>query len=173
MVGVGMMGVMSSRDASAVPPARTWLTLVPFLVAVAAVAGLGGLAAAGSQSTYRALELPPYAPPSWLFGPVWSVLYLMIGVAGWLLWRHGGWDRVMWLWAVQLVLNLAWTPLFFGSGRRREALAVTALLDGAVLAEIHALKQRGDGASAALLLPYLAWNGYATALTPAVSDPPA
>ena len=77
-----MMVTMSSRDASVVPPARAWLTLVPFLVAVAVAAGVGGLAAAGSQATYRALELPPYAPPSWLFGPVWTVLYLMIGVAG-------------------------------------------------------------------------------------------
>ena len=106
---------MTARDASVVPPARTWVTLVPFLLAVAVVAGVGGLAAAGSQATYRDLELPPYAPPSWLFGPVWSVLYLLIGVAGWLLWRAGGWDRVLWLWTVQLVLNLLWTPLFFAA----------------------------------------------------------
>lgn len=61
---------------------RTWLTLLPFLVAVAAVAVVGGLAAGSAGSTYRALDLPPFAPPSWLFGPVWSVLYVMIGVAG-------------------------------------------------------------------------------------------
>ena len=163
MVGVGMMGVMSSRDASAVPPARTWLTLVPFLVAVAAVAGLGGLAAAGSQSTYRALELPPYAPPSWLFGPVWSVLYLMIGVAGWLLWRHGGWDRVMWLWAVQLVLNLAWTPLFFAAGLYTVALVEIVVLAVAV-AVLVAWSWNRSRAAAGLLVPYLGWVCFATAL---------
>ncbi|WP_242494856.1 TspO/MBR family protein [Nocardioides zhouii] len=106
---------MTSRDLVVEPATRPWWTLVPFIVAVAAVAGVGGLAAAGSQATYRALELPAYAPPSWLFGPVWSVLYVMIGVAGWLLWRAGGWDRVMWLWVAQLLLNLAWTPLFFAA----------------------------------------------------------
>ena len=114
------------------PPPRAWVTLVPFLVAVGVVAGLGGLAAAGSQSTYRALELPPYAPPSWLFGPVWSLLYVMIGVAGWLLWRAGGWDRVMWLWVVQLVLNLGWTPLFFAADMYVVALVEIVLLAGAV-----------------------------------------
>ena len=62
------------------PPARQWWTLLPFLVAVTAVAGLGGLAAAGSQATYRALDLPPFAPPSWLFGPVWSSLYALLAI---------------------------------------------------------------------------------------------
>ena len=69
------------------PRPRTWLTLLPFLLAVAVVAVVGGLAAGSAGSTYRDLELPPFAPPSWLFGPVWTVLYVMIGVAGWLLWR--------------------------------------------------------------------------------------
>ena len=123
---------MSSREISVEHSARPWWTLVPFLVAVAAVAGVGGLAAAGSQATYGALELPPYAPPSWLFGPVWSVLYVMIGVAGWLLWRAGGWDRVMWLWVAQLLLNLAWTPLFFAADLYTVALVEILALGASV-----------------------------------------
>ena len=154
---------MTSRDVSDVPPVRQWWTVLPFLVAVTAVAGLGGLAAAGSQATYRALELPPYAPPSWLFGPVWSVLYLMIGVAGWLLWRDRGWDRSLWLWTVQLLLNLAWTPLFFAADLYTVALAEIVVLAVAVTVLI-AWAWRGTRTAAWLLVPYLGWVCFATAL---------
>ena len=154
---------MTARDVPLTSP-RPWWTLLPFLLAVAAVAGVGGLAAAGSQSTYRALDLPPYAPPSWLFGPVWSVLYVMIGVAGWLLWRAGGWDRVMWLWVVQLALNLAWTPLFFAADLYTVALVEILFLAGAV-ALLIAWSWRRSRAAAWLLVPYFAWVCFATALT--------
>ena len=154
---------MSSRDASVVPPTRTWLTLVPFLLAVAVAAGVGGLAAAGSQATYRALELPPYAPPSWLFGPAWTVLYVMIGVAGWLLWRAGGWDRVMWLWVVQLVLNLLWTPLFFAADLYTVALVEIVVL-AASIALLVVWSWHRSRVAAWLLVPYLGWVCFATAL---------
>ena len=81
------------------------------------VAGLGGLAAAGARDTYDALDLPPFAPPGWLFGPVWSVLYVLIAVAGWLVWREVGLDRSIAVYAVQLVLNALWTPIFFAGDR--------------------------------------------------------
>lgn len=146
------------------PPGRQWWTLVPFLLAVVVVAGVGALAATGSQATYRALDLPPYAPPSWLFGPVWSVLYLMIGVSGWLLWRAGGWDRVMWLWTVQLLLNLAWTPLFFAADLYTVALVEILVLAVAVVLLV-AWSWRRSRVAAWLLVPYLAWVCFATALT--------
>ncbi len=158
-----MMEAMSSRDASVVPPARDWWTVVPFLLAVAVVAGVGGLAAAGSQATYRALELPPYAPPSWLFGPAWTVLYVMIGVAGWLLWRAGGWDRVMWLWVGQLVLNLLWTPLFFAADLYTVALVEIVVL-AASIGLLIAWSWHRSRLTAWLLVPYLAWVCFATAL---------
>lgn len=158
-----MMVDMSSRDVPLVPPARRWWTLAPFVAAVTVVAGVGGLAASGSQATYRALELPPYAPPSWLFGPVWSVLYLLIGVAGWLLWRDRGWDRTLWLWTAQLVLNLAWTPLFFAADLYTVALVEILVLDAAV-ATLVVWAWRGTRTAAWLLVPYLAWVLFATAL---------
>ena len=71
---------MTSRDLSLTRPTRPWWTLIPFLVEVTAVAGLGGLAATGSQATYRSIDLPPYAPPAAAFGPVWSVLYVLIAI---------------------------------------------------------------------------------------------
>lgn len=146
---------------------RSWLTLAPFLAAVAVVAVVGALAAGSAGQTYRDLELPPFAPPSWLFGPVWSVLYVMIGVAGWLLWRARGWDGALSLWAAQLVLNLAWTPLFFAGARYGWALVDIVLLALAVAALI-ALAWRRSRAAAWLLAPYLAWVAFATALNSAI-----
>jgi tryptophan-rich sensory protein len=94
---------------------------------------------------------------------VWSVLYLMIAVAGWLVWRERGWDASLTLWAVQLGLNLLWTPLFFAADRYGWALVDIVALLVAVAATI-ALFARRSRAAAWLLVPYLAWVGFATAL---------
>lgn len=147
------------------PP--TWVVLPRFLFAVAAVAIVGGLAAGSAGQTYRALELPPFAPPSWLFGPVWTVLYVMIAVAGWLVWRESGWNRALTLWSVQLVLNLAWTPLFFSAGWYGAALVDIVVLLVLVAMTVVAAA-RSSRLAAALLVPYLAWVGFATALNAAI-----
>lgn len=149
------------------PSPRTWLTLVPFLLAVTAVAVVGGLAAGSAGATYRDLTLPSFAPPSWLFGPVWSVLYVMIAVAGWLLWRARGWDVAAGLWVAQLGLNLAWTPLFFAASAYTLALVDIVLLVLAVLGLI-ALAWRRSRVAAWLLVPYAAWVAFATALNAAI-----
>ncbi len=144
-----------------------WLGLLPFLVAVAVVAAVGGLAAGSAGQTYAALELPPFAPPSWLFGPVWTVLYVMIAVAGWLAWRASGWSLALTLWSAQLVLNLVWTPLFFAAD-----LYVWALLDIVLLLALVAwtasLFRRTSPVAAGLMVPYLLWVGFATALNAAI-----
>lgn len=142
---------------------RGWLGLVPFLLAVALVSAVGGLAASSSQETYRSLELPPYAPPSWVFGPVWTVLYVTIAVAGWLAWRAGAGPRELSVWGVQLLLNLAWTPLFFAAGEYRWALVEIVALLASVVATVVVLG-RVRRAAGLLLLPYLAWVAFATAL---------
>lgn len=144
-----------------------WLTLLPFLAAVAAVAVLGGLAASSSSETYRALDLPPFAPPSWLFGPVWTVLYVMIAVAGWLAWRADAGPRALALWGGQLLLNLAWTPLFFAADLYVWALVDIVVLLVAVLATI-AVFRRPSPPAAWLLVPYVAWVAFATALNAAI-----
>ncbi len=145
----------------------SWLTLIPFLAAVMLVAVVGGLSASSVESSYAALEQPAFAPPSWLFGPVWTVLYAMIGVSGWLLWRAAGWTPVLTLWGVQLVLNLLWTPLFFGAGLRGVALVDIVLLDLAVAALVVVGRPISRPA-AWLLVPYLAWTCFATALNAAI-----
>lgn len=146
---------------------RHWLTLLPFLAAVAVVAAVGGWAAGSARSTYDALELPAFAPPGWLFGPMWSVLYVLIAVAGWMLWRKAGWGPATLWWVGQLVLNFAWSPLFFGADRYGWALVLIIALDLAVIGLI-VLARRIVPVAAWLLAPYLVWILYATALNAAI-----
>ncbi|QKV73477.1 TspO/MBR family protein [Amycolatopsis sp. Hca4] len=143
------------------------LALAGFFAAVAAVAVVGSLAATRSRDVYAALAQPPWAPPSWLFGPVWTVLYILIAVSGWLFWRAPG-TRAGFAWyAAGLVLNAAWTPLFFAAGAYTLALAEIVLLD-IVIAGTVAVFRRRSKTAAALQLPYLAWTLFATALNAAI-----
>src|SRR5918998_5974246 len=120
---------MSSHVAHAPrTPSARWLGLAGFGAAVAAAALLGVLGVTGTSAEYQSLQQPAWAPPSWLFGPVWTVLYAMIAVAGWLVWQRAGFGRAMWFWTAQLVLNAIWTPLFFGAGRYDLALVDIAVL---------------------------------------------
>ncbi|HWJ65597.1 MAG TPA: TspO/MBR family protein [Nocardioides sp.] len=143
------------------------VSLLPFVAAVAVVAVMGGVAASSSSETYRALDLPSFAPPSWLFGPVWTVLYAMIAVAGWIAWRARSGALALSLWGVQLLLNLAWTPLFFAAGRYGWALVdIVALL--AVIAATVVAFRRTAPLAAWLMVPYAAWVAFATALNAAI-----
>lgn len=145
---------------------RRWMTAV---VPVAAAAGIGGLGSRSAPATYARLRKPSWAPPAAAFGPVWTVLYVGIGVAGWRLsGRASAVTRRLQL--TQLALNAAWPITFFALRDKRASLAVIGLLDATVTAEIVRLR-REDPVAAALLLPYLAWSGFATALNAAVSDP--
>ncbi|MFN3892390.1 MAG: TspO/MBR family protein [Beijerinckiaceae bacterium] len=118
---------------------------------------------------YRALAKPPWQPPDWLFAPVWTVLYIMIAVAGWLVWRKAGWDAALPLaiYGLNLVLNAAWSALFFGLRRPDLALVeVGALwLSTALLITLFG----PISANAAwLLAPYLAWVSFASVLNYAI-----
>jgi benzodiazapine receptor len=145
----------------------SWWGLIPFAVAVAVAALIGGLGVAGTAAEYQTLDQPSWAPPSWLFGPVWTVLYAMIAVAGWLVWRRTGWTRALTLYAVQLVLNALWTPIFFGFGRYGLALADIIVLWVLIGATILAFRPVSRTA-AWLLVPYWAWVTFATALNAAI-----
>ena len=147
--------------------ARSWLALLGFGLAVAAVAAVGGLGVSGTAAEYQSLVTPPWAPPSWLFGPVWTVLYIMIAVAGWVAWRRAGWTAGLTWYVVQLVLNAAWTPLFFGAGWYVAALVDIVALWFALSVTV-ALFWRTSRLAALLLVPYWAWVAYATALTAAI-----
>ncbi len=146
------------------------LERLAFAVApVVAAAGLGGLASRNAPETYRRLDKPAWAPPASAFGPVWTGLYAATAVAGWRLYARGsGSTRTLHL--TQLALNGAWPMAFFGVRNKRISLAVIAALDVVLATEITRLRDE-DPASAALLAPYLAWTGFATALNAAVSEP--
>ena len=137
---------------------------------VLGAAGLGGLGARRAASTYVRLDKPGWAPPPSAFGPIWSALYVSIAVAGWRAYETS--PRVRRLHLAQLALNAAWPGVFFGAHEKRASLAVIAALDALVAVEVMALR-REDRLAAALLTPYLAWCGFATALNAAVGEPDA
>ncbi|MHC4940102.1 MAG: TspO/MBR family protein [Planctomycetota bacterium] len=126
---------------------------------------LSGLGAAPGD-WYASLEKPPWTPPNWLFGPVWTTLYLLMGVAAWLVWRNAGWSdggAALGLFCAQLVVNAAWTPIFFRWHEMGWALACIVLLWVLVAATILAFR-RHSATAAGLLVPYVLWLTLATAL---------
>lgn len=152
------------------PIAGQWIRLVLALAAVLAVAGVAGfLTGLSVGEWYPRLRRPSWAPPNSVFGPVWTALYLSMAVSAWLAWRklpfHGG--RPLALFAVQLLLNGAWSGIFFGLRRPDLAFAEIALLWVAVAATAWSFR-RVSRAAAILLVPYLLWVGFAAALNFAI-----
>lgn len=142
------------------------LALVLWLVATLATGGIGAFASVNAASFYGQLTQPAWAPPAWLFGPVWSVLYVSMGLAAWLVWRKqgfGGAASALRLFIVQLFANALWTWLFFawrlGAVALAEIVVLWLLIAGTIV--LFWRLQRG---AAVLLLPYLAWVSFATAL---------
>ena len=149
------------------PGRRDLIALGGFIVLCFAVAAAGGAVTSTSVGTwYAGLAKPSFNPPDWLFGPVWTVLYLLIAVAGWRVWRRraqAGARLALGAWIVQLALNLAWSFLFFGGRMIGVALAeIGVLLAAIVLTAV--LSWRIDRIAGALLIPYIAWVGFATLL---------
>ncbi|AXI75478.1 TspO/MBR family protein [Streptomyces bacillaris] len=161
-----MPSTPSTSTAGAAPArSRSWPVLLLMLVLCYAVAGVGAAASGDAGGTYAALDKPAWAPPGWLFGPVWTVLYGTIAVAGWLVARRPGPGRrpALVAWGVQLALNALWTPLFFAAEQYGAAfLDITLLLAAVVTTAL--LAARVDRRAALLLVPYLLWIGYAAAL---------
>jgi tryptophan-rich sensory protein len=125
---------------------------------------------------YRTLDKPEWNPPPWVFGPVWTALYALMGTAAWLVWHT---DRpattststttrqALTVYAAQLGLNAAWSPIFFGAKRPDLALGVIVSMVVAIAATIRSF-YRVRPVAAALLVPYLAWTTFATALNTAI-----
>lgn len=145
-----------------------FLVLVLFVLGSHAAGALGALAT--DADLYRALDRPCWAPPGWLFAPVWLTLYTMMGVAAWLVWRTPAGrfrsNALAWF-AVQLALNALWTPVFFGIPSLGGGLAVIVTLWIAIVGTIVAFDRRSRLA-ASLLVPYLAWVSFATLLNAAL-----
>lgn len=144
-----------------------WLILALFLVICLATAGLGAAWTNLSVGDwYAAIKKPTWNPPNWLFGPVWTALYIGMAVAAWLVWRKNGladaWLPLL-LFGVQLFLNAAWSALFFGMRSPGIAFVDIVLLWFAILATIVTFG-RVSSLAATLLVPYLAWVSFATVL---------
>ena len=152
-------------------PDRPIAALLGFLLVCYAVAAGGALSTAPAIPTwYAALAKPSFNPPNWIFAPVWTALYGLMAIAAWLVWRTpktglratfrlSGLN----LFSLQLLLNAVWTPIFFHYHQLLAALIVVLCLWVAILLTTVQF-WKVDRFAAALLLPYLAWVGFATAL---------
>ena len=138
--------------------------------AVIVVSLLGQLATYPNLPWYAGLAKPSFNPPNWVFRPVWTTLFVMMGIAAWRVWRAADRDTARFplaLFALQLAVNLGWSIAFFGLRSPGLAVAVILVLDLLVIATALAFR-RIDGFAAMLLVPYLAWIGFATVLNIAI-----
>ncbi len=144
------------------------IALVGWLVLCLSTSGTAVFVSTGDW--YAQLQKPPWNPPAWIFGPVWTLLYIMMGVAAWLVWREGGWKTQtlpLALFLLQWLLNVLWTPLFFGAHRAGVAFADILMLWLALAATVVCFFRVSPRAGA-LLLPYLAWVSFASVLNLAI-----
>jgi benzodiazapine receptor len=147
------------------------LVFVAFLAGSVAAAVIGGLASGpGVREWYPSLHKPSWTPPDWLFGPVWTVLYLCIALAGFLAWRQAGFRGArgtMLLFGLQLLLNAAWSWVFFGLRQPGWAFVEIVLLWAAILGTTIGLF-RISPVAGALFVPYLLWVSFAGVLNFAI-----
>lgn len=135
---------------------------LPLLVGAAS----GSLTAAAVRDWYPSLIAPVGKPPNWVFAPVWTTLYIAMGLAAWRVWRHAGalgQRHALQLWGWQLLVNAAWTPAFFALHSPGLGMMVIVPMLALIVFTARAFAPI-DRAAAWLLLPYFLWTGYATYL---------
>ncbi|MEJ1158657.1 TspO/MBR family protein [Prosthecomicrobium sp. N25] len=151
-------------------PGRWWM-LAAFVALTLLLGFLAGLATQPKIPTwYASLQKPWFNPPPFVFAPVWTILYVIIAWAGWRIWEKpasAARTRALWVYAVQLALNLAWSPAFFTAESPLLGMVVVIPLWLSVLANILAFRPL-DRAAALSLLPYLAWVSFAALLNGAI-----
>jgi len=146
---------------------QSLLSLAVFLVVVIGAGGLIGSATAPGD-WYASLEKPPFNPPNWVFSPVWTALYVLIAVAGWRIWERARSGPAVKAWFAQMGLNWVWTPIFFTAQMLWPALAIIVLMLAAILTFIVTARKT-DPLASWLMVPYLAWVGFATLLNASVA----
>jgi len=157
-----------------VPIRSRLVDIVALVLFVALCLGIGALGASVTATSvdtwYAGLVKPSFNPPDEVFGPVWTVLYILMGVAAWRVWRSADSDTTrgpLTLFALQLAINLGWTVVFFGLHKIASAVATIVVLDVAVLVTMLAFRAV-DRVAALLMLPYVAWVAFATVLNVAI-----
>ena len=148
-------------------PLRQAIGLAVSIAVCFGAAGIGSMLTTPSiAGWYATLVKPSWTPPNWLFGPVWSLLYLAMAVAAWMVWRQVGFSHAgsaLILFAVQLILNVCWSAIFFWAHRPALAFAEIVLLWLLILATTVAFRPLSR-AAAWLMAPYLFWVAFAAAL---------
>ena len=142
------------------------LGLVGWLVLSFAASAVGAVASIQAESFYAQLAQPVWAPPPWVFGPVWTVLYALMGIAAWLVWRSGGFRanrQALTLFLLQLAFNAVWSWLFFAWHLGVLSLADILVLWILIVATLVSF-WRVRPLAGALLIPYLLWVSFASAL---------
>lgn len=139
-----------------------FLSLALFVVLVVGGGSLIGINNVPGE-WYQALAKPPFNPPNWIFGPVWTILYVLIAVAGWRVWKAERTGGAMSVWWLQLGLNFLWSPVFFTLNQIGLAFLVIVVLLFAIFAFIR-INWHRDRTSAVLFLPYAAWVAFAALL---------
>lgn len=162
---------MTTTAPQAIAAYRRWLALAGFVGLNLIVMVVGGLVTGPAvQDWYPGLAKPGWTPPDWVFGPAWGLLYAMMAVAAWLVWRRAGWRRgraALVLYFIQLGLNFLWSPLFFGLRAPALGLLDIALLWAAIAATTLAFL-RLSRLAGWLFVPYWAWVTYAAVLNFAI-----
>ena len=150
---------------SRLPDRDGLLRAIGFVLLVNVVGSVPGVLSSPDSAWFRALEKPAFYPPEIAFPVVWTALFTLLGVALWLVWRADGPGRrlALGLFAVQMALNVAWTPVFFSAQELFAGLVVIVALWGLLVATIVAFR-RVDRRAAALLVPYLLWVTFAAVL---------
>lgn len=143
-----------------------YISLIAFLVLVIGGGLMIGFFTAPGE-WYQGLNKPPFNPPPWIFGPVWTALYVLIAIAGWRAWRINPVGPMMALWAAQMALNFAWSPTFFAAELPMAALVMIVAMLMAIYSFIT-MAWRQDRLSAWLFLPYAAWVSFATVLNASI-----
>lgn len=134
----------------------SYILFIGFVVGAGLIAGLTNM----PGEWYQSLEKPFFNPPSWLFGPVWTTLYVMIGIVGARIWQRAPKSAAMQLWFAQMAFNLMWSPAFFGLQNPELALAVIVGMLVTIVAFMVKAKPI-DRISTLLFVPYLAWVSFA------------
>lgn len=144
---------------------RQTLMLIVFLLLTYTIAAIGSIASINAPAFYQQLIQPAWAPPAWLFGPVWTLLYTLMAIAAWLVWRSRCSQKRMALslYALQLIFNGLWSWLFFTWSLGAAAFAEILLLWGLILLTMINF-WRCNNVAGALLLPYWLWVSFATLL---------
>jgi translocator protein len=143
---------------------KPWLVLAGLVALCLAVGALGGwITAPAVAEWYPTLNKPSWQPPNWLFGPVWTTLYVLMAISAWLVWKRGNSGPAMILFFAQLALNCAWSFLFFGARSPWLGLVGIGMLLVALIATVIVFFKR-DKLAGTLMLPYLAWVSFASFL---------